>query len=113
VIDLEVDDPNIIEKFIDFLYTQQYDDGGSQDANNPEPEASDALHTNTALYILCNRFDAAALKVFGNGEIGFHVLKARHSTRASPMCTCCRRYYGRKLNNQKYYTCSSCRFTYY
>jgi hypothetical protein len=48
VIDLEVDDPNIIEKFIDFLYTQQYDDGGSQDANNPEPEASDALHTNTA-----------------------------------------------------------------
>lgn len=55
VIDLEDDHPDTIEKFIRFLYTQQYDDGQSQ-------AGSQALHTNTALYITGEKFDVVTLK---------------------------------------------------
>ncbi|KAH8776073.1 hypothetical protein F5882DRAFT_253047, partial [Hyaloscypha sp. PMI_1271] len=60
--DLEDHDPNIIETFIDFLYTQQYDDDGSKAANKSAPEVSNALHTNIALYIVSDKFDVTALK---------------------------------------------------
>jgi hypothetical protein len=60
--DLEDHDPNIIETFIDFLYTQQYDDDGSKAANKSAPEVSNALHTNIALYIVGDKFDVTALK---------------------------------------------------
>jgi hypothetical protein len=66
--DLEDHDPNIIEKFIDFLYTEQYDDGGSKAAKTSAPEASNALHTNTALYIVGDKFDVTALKTLAKEE---------------------------------------------
>jgi hypothetical protein len=60
--DLEDHDPNIIEKFIDFLYTQEYDDDGSKSAKKSAPEASNALHTNAALYIVGDKFGVTALE---------------------------------------------------
>jgi hypothetical protein len=32
------------------------------------PEAFNALHTNTALYIVGDKFDVTALKTFGEGK---------------------------------------------
>jgi hypothetical protein len=76
VIDLEDDDPDIIEKLIQFLYTQQYDDGQSvgektskrtrrksgkapavTDASQSKRKAAQALHINTALYIAGEKYE--------------------------------------------------------
>lgn len=81
MIDLKDDDSKIIEKCIDFLYTQQYDGGRPQTAadskstrknssksgkakpvsvmeTSPQtPESTEALHTNTALYITGEKYE--------------------------------------------------------
>lgn len=67
MIDLAVDDPDIVEKFIHFLYTQEYDDGRSTktatDTSKSTLEPSKASHVNTALYIAGEKWDVAALKI--------------------------------------------------
>ena len=77
IIDLEGDEPAIIEKFINFLYTQQYDDGRGVDENLSKKgsghkknkantvastshtliASAEALHTNTALYIVGEKYE--------------------------------------------------------
>ena len=94
MIDLEDGDPKIIEKFIDFLYTRQYDDGsgaveslprtgsqrkkhkGNTVANTSQATlgSNGALQINTALYIAGEKYEYVSghshslLRVNGPGE---------------------------------------------